>query len=129
MLRCGVGGTSSPEFSVSPESASRRLTRFVSRFTLFELPAYVYSEGCSRTFQQAIDSGTTAKRTFVVVPIHSEVNRPGHPDRRPAIHRQHPCRWLSPLSRPTSAHGSPVPVQREMERERFPLVSIPPFGR
>src|SRR5450759_2721598 len=113
MLRCGFCGTLSPEFSVSPESASARLTRFVSRFTLFELPAYVYSEGCSRTFQQAIDSGTTAKRTFVVVPIHSEVNRLGHPDRRPTIHRQHPCLRLPPSSLPTSARdSSTVVVQR-----------------
>ena len=32
-----------------------------------------------RTLQQPLDSGTTAKRTFVVVPIHSEVNL-GHSD-------------------------------------------------
>jgi hypothetical protein len=35
------------------------------------------------------------------------------------------CRAASPASR---TH-SPVPAQREMGIERFPLVSIPPFGR
>ena len=40
--------TNSPS---SPENADQWLTRRTSRFTLFELPAYVYSEGCSRTFQ------------------------------------------------------------------------------
>src|ERR1700689_4014673 len=104
MLRRVLCGARSPEFSVSPESASTWLTRFASRFTLFELPAYVYSGGCFALFSS--DSGTTARRTFVVVQIHSEVNRLGHPDRRSAIHRQHPCRWLSPSSRPTSARGS-----------------------
>ena len=84
---------------------STRLTRFlVLWFTLFELPEYVYSEGCSALFSS--DSGTTARRTFVVVQIHSEVNRLGHPDRKSAIHRQHPCRWLPPQSRPTPAPGS-----------------------
>jgi hypothetical protein len=43
MLRRGFGGTSLPEFSVSPESASTWLTRFAPRLTLFELPARVYS--------------------------------------------------------------------------------------
>ena len=51
-------------------------------------------------------TGLTARRTFVVVPIHSEVNRLGHPDRRSAIHRQHPCGWLPALSRPTPARRS-----------------------
>jgi hypothetical protein len=46
LLPLALCGTCSPEFSVSPESASTRLTRFVSRFTLFELPAYVYSHYC-----------------------------------------------------------------------------------
>ncbi len=39
-------GTPLPEFSVSLETGSTRLTRFVSRFPLFELLAHVYSGGC-----------------------------------------------------------------------------------
>ena len=44
MLRCGFWDTSSPKFSVSPESASSRLTRFGFRSTSFELPVQVDSE-------------------------------------------------------------------------------------
>lgn len=40
------------------------------------------AKGARALFSKAIDSGTAAKRTFVVVPIHSEVNCLGHPDRR-----------------------------------------------
>src|SRR4029077_21007110 len=47
-----------------------------------------------RTLQQSLDSGTTARRTFVVVPIHNEVNRLGHPERSSTIHRQDLSRRL-----------------------------------
>src|ERR1019366_5077543 len=56
------------------------------------------AEGESHSPQ--LDSGTTARRTFVVVPIHSEVNRLGHPNRRSANHRPHLGRLLPPPSRP-----------------------------
>ena len=58
-----------------PGECLHAVNEFGTRLTLFKLPAYVCSEGCLRTFQQPIDSGTTAKRTFAVVAIHSEANR------------------------------------------------------
>src|SRR5205085_9681565 len=60
----------------------------------------------SRTLQQPFDSGTTARRTFVAVPIHSEVNRLGHPDRRSEIHRPYPSRRLPPPPRPSPARNA-----------------------
>ena len=100
-----LSGTPSPEFSVSPESVRTRLTGLASRFHFSNSLRMFIAKG-ARAFQQPIDSGTTAKRTFVALPIHSEVNRLGHPHRRSAIHRQHPCRPALPMQMapPYSSH-------------------------
>jgi hypothetical protein len=46
----------------------------------FRTPCVCLQRRVIRTLQQPLDSGTTATRTFAVVPIHSEVNRLGHSD-------------------------------------------------
>ena len=61
--------------------AARREQYFEIVFPLFEPRAYVY-RGATRARSMArlrstqlLDSGTTVRRTFAVVPIHSEVFR------------------------------------------------------
>lgn len=49
MFRRALSAACSTEFSVSPESVATRLTRFASRFTLFELPAMFTAEGVSHS--------------------------------------------------------------------------------
>jgi len=58
MLRCGFGGTSSPEFSASPESASARLTRFVFSVRTFRRGAEIGHELNVRVLRSVSILGT-----------------------------------------------------------------------
>jgi predicted Zn-dependent protease with MMP-like domain len=62
-----------------------------------------------------------------VVPIHSEVNCVGHPDRRPAIHRQHPCHWLLCPSCKLQAAYYRIPEEFRSRIENIAVLVEPEF--
>ena len=85
----------------------RGLTAVVVSVYTFRILCVCLQRSVSRTLQQPLDSGTTARRTFAVVPIHSEVNRLEHSSRGFSIHRPHSCRRLPPAPRPAPTRISP----------------------
>jgi hypothetical protein len=109
-----VGSSWRVRFLSFPPDLSPRAGECPNAVNAFAVSVYTFRILCvclqrsvARTLQQPLDSGTTARRTFVVVQIHSEVNRLEHSNRGFAIHRPHNRRRLPPAPRPAPARISP----------------------
>ena len=87
-----------------PSRERARLTQpSVSVYTFRILRVCLQQTADSKERQQPLDSGTTARRTFAVVQIHSKVNRLEHSNRGFPVHRPYFCYRLPPAPRPAPA--------------------------